>query len=115
MITGAHVVIYSTDPEADRAFFRDVLKFPHVDVGGGWLIFGLPPSEAAFHPGHENGRHEFYLMCDDLRALTQRLEAERIACSPVHEEPWGSLIEATLPGGGKLGIYQPKHERPPVA
>lgn len=115
MITGAHVVVYSTDPEADRAFFRDTLRFPHVDVGGGWLIFGLPPAEVAMHPSHENGRHEFYLMCDDVRRLIQTLQAKGIACSPIHEEPWGSLIELTLPGGGALGVYQPKHERPPAA
>ena len=114
MISGAHVIIYSTNPEADRALCRDVLKFPHVDVGGGWLIFGLPPSELAFHPAEANDRHEFYLMCDDIKSLTATLRAKNIACSPVHEEPWGLLIEATLPGGGKLGIYQPKHERPPA-
>ncbi len=113
MITGAHIIIYSMDPEADRAFFRDTLKFPHVDVGSGWLIFALPPSEVAMHPSHENGRHEFYLMCDDVQRLAATLQEKGIACSPIHEEPWGSLIEMTLPGGGPLGVYQPKHERPP--
>ena len=102
------------NPDADRAFFRDVLEFPHVDVGGGWLIFALPPSEGAVHPSDANGRHEFYLMCDDVKRLSATLEAKNIACSPIHEEHGGSLIEATLPGGGKLGIYQPKHARPPV-
>lgn len=114
MITGAHIIIYSTDPEADRAFFRDTFKFPHVDVGGGWLIFGLPPSEVALHPADENGRHEFYLMCDDVQRLVATLKAKSVACSEIHEEPWGWLTEATLPGGGKLGIYQPKHDRPPA-
>jgi hypothetical protein len=114
MITGAHIIIYSTNPEADRAFFRDVLEFPHVDVGHGWLIFALPPSEVAVHPADANGRHEFYLMCDDVKRLSATLKAKNIACSPIHEEQWGSLIEATLPGGGKLGIYQPKHARPPA-
>jgi hypothetical protein len=114
MITGAHIIIYSTDPEADRAFFRDTLKFPNVDVGGGWLIFGLPQSEVAVHPAVENGRHEFYLMCDDVGRLVQSLKAMSVPCSELHEEPWGSLTEVTLPGGGKLGIYQPKHARPPA-
>jgi hypothetical protein len=114
VITGAHIIIYSTNPEADRVFFRDTLKFPHVDVGDGWLIFGLPQSEVAFHPSAENGRHEFYLMCDDVKSLVDMLQVNKIACSHVHEEPWGWLTEATLPGGGKLGIYQPKHERPPA-
>ena len=114
MITGAHIIIYSSNPEADRAFFRDVLEFPHVDVGGGWLIFGLPHSEVALHPGEENGRHEFYLMCDDVERVANALRANKLACSSIHEESWGRLIEATLPGGGKLGIYQPKHERPPI-
>jgi hypothetical protein len=112
VIAGAHVIIYSTDPEADRAFFRDVLQFPNVDVGGGWLIFALPPAEVAVHPADANGRHEFYLMCNDVERLIASMTAKKIACSPIHEQPWGSLTEVTLPGGGKLGIYQPKHERP---
>ncbi len=114
MITGAHSVIFSTDPEADRAFLRDVLGFPHVDVGGGWLIFGLPPSEVAVHPSDEN-MHELYLMCDDIEALIAEMTKHNVACSEVHEERWGSITRITLPGGGKLGIYQPKHERPPAA
>ena len=114
MITGAHIIIYSSNPDADRAFFRDVLEFPHVDVGGGWLIFGLPPAEIALHPSDENGKHEFYLMCDDVERVAVALKANNLACSAIHEERWGRLIEATLPGGGKLGIYQPKHERPPI-
>jgi hypothetical protein len=110
MITGAHIIIYSTDPEADRTFFANVLKFPSVDVGGGWLIFALPPSEVAMHPADNYGRHEFYLMCDDV---VDMLRASKIPCSHIHEESWGLLTELTLPSGGKLGIYQPKHERPP--
>ncbi len=111
MINGAHVVVYSMKPEADRAFFRDVLGFPNVDVGGGWLVFGLPPSEAAFHPGR-NGIHEFYLMCDDVKAFMAGMKAKGKACSPVQEQGWGSVTMVTLPGGGKIGVYQPKHERP---
>ena len=114
MITGAHAVISSTDPEADRAFFRDVLGFPHVDAGGGWLIFGLPPAEVAVHPAEKDGVHEFFLMCEDIEALTAYLGEHEAACSEVQELPWGLLTRVTLPGGGRLGIYQPKHDRPPA-
>jgi len=112
MILGAHVIVYSRDAEADRAFFRDVLGFPSVDAGGGWLIFGLPGGEVAMHPGEDNDQHELYLMCDDLPALMATLGERGVACGPVHEERWGSLTHVALPGGGKLGVYQPKH---PVA
>jgi catechol 2,3-dioxygenase-like lactoylglutathione lyase family enzyme len=113
MVNGAHVIIYSTDAEADRAFFRDVLKFPHVDVGRGWLIFGLPPAEVAVHPGDANGAHEFYLMCDDIVAFSSSMKEQGVECSEVHEERWGRLVHITLPGGGKVGVYQPLHARPP--
>lgn len=109
MIHGAHVIIYSKDAEADRAFFRDVLGFRSVDAGHGWLIFALPPAEAAFHPADANGGHELYLMCDDVAAEIKRLREKDIECSDVHEERWGSLTHLRLPGGGKLGLYQPKH------
>ena len=112
MITGSHSIIYSQDAEADRAFLRDVLKFPHVDVGQGWLIFGLPPSEVAVHPGDENDHHEFYLICDDVKALVAGLTKRGVTCSELHEQPWGVLTQVTLPGGGKLGIYEPRHARP---
>jgi hypothetical protein len=112
MITGAHSIIYSKNPEADRAFFRDVLKLPNVDVGGGWLIFGLPPSEVAVHPSEKNDVHEFYLMCDDVEGLIAQMKQQNIECSPIHRMDWGSLTQVTLPGGGKLGIYQPRHARP---
>ena len=112
MISGAHVILYTKDPEADRAFFRDVLGFPSVDAGRGWLIFALPPSEAAFHPAESNGKHELYLMCDDLPAEMARLKANGTECSEVHEERWGSITQLRLPGGGSLGLYQPKHPRP---
>ena len=108
MITGAHVIVYSKDAESDRAFFRDVLKFPAVDAGHGWLIFALPPAEAAFHPG-ENDLHELYFMCDDLKATMVALQGKKVMCSPVKEERWGSLTTISLPGGGKIGLYQPKH------
>jgi hypothetical protein len=112
MISGAHVIIYSTDAEADRRFFRDVLKLSSVDVGGGWLIFALPPAEVAVHPSDRNDVHEFYLISDDIKATVEQLTAAKIACTPLHEEPWGTLTMATLPGGGKLGLYQAKHARP---
>ena len=111
MINGAHAIIYSKDADADRAFLRDVLGFPNVDVGGGWLIFGLPPSEVAVHPG-TNNEHEFFLMCDDVEALIADMKKRKVKCGPIHEERWGRLTEVSLPGGGKLGIYEPKHPRP---
>jgi len=112
MFIGAHSIIYSKDPEADRAFLRDVLDLPNVDVGGGWLVFGLPPAEVAVHPSGENDVHEFYLMCDDVAALVAEMTKRRVACTPVQTESWGFLTRLTLPGGGKLGIYQPTHARP---
>jgi hypothetical protein len=113
MITGAHAIVYSTDAAADRAFLRDVLRFPSIDAGGGWLIFALPPAEVAVHPGDEDGHHELYLMCDDVDELVRSLGEKGIACSPVHEERWGLLVQVTLPGGGRLGIYEPRHPSPP--
>jgi hypothetical protein len=112
MIHGAHVIVYSKDAEADRAFFRDVLEYPFVDVGHGWLIFALPPAEVAVHPSDENDVHELFLMCDDVHALITRMKAKKVPCSPVDEQRWGSITRVTLPGGGKLGIYQPKHPLP---
>ena len=112
MITGAHSIIYSTDADADRAFFRDVLKLTNVDVGGGWLIFGLPPSEVAVHPDEENGRHELYLMCDDIKAFIAEMKRHNLTCSEVHNAGWGLLTQLTLPGGGTLGVYEPRHARP---
>jgi len=112
MIIGAHFIIYSTNPDEDRAFFRDVLKLTNVDVGGGWLIFGLPPAEVAVHPSDKNDVHEFYLMSDDVEALVAEMKKHNIACAPVQNQGWGLLTQLTLPGGGKLGIYQPRHARP---
>lgn len=112
MIKGAHSIIYSAEPEADRAFFRDVLKFPYVDVGGGWLIFESPPAEVAIHPANNSGKQEFYLMCDDIHEFVQQMVEIDIPCTPIHEEFWGRLVDITLPGGGILGVYQPLHESP---
>ena len=112
MIIGAHSIIYSKNPDADRAFLRDVLKFSNVDVGGGWLIFGLPPSEVAVHPSDENDVHEFYLMCDNVEAFIADMKKRNINCGPLHNQGWGILTQVILPGGGKLGVYQPRHARP---
>lgn len=112
MINGAHSVIYSKNPEADRAFLRDVLGLPNVDVGDGWLIFGLPPAELAIHPSEKNDVHELYLMCDDVEAVVARMGEKDVRCKPVQDLGWGLLTSVALPGGGELGIYQPRHERP---
>ncbi len=112
MINGAHAIVYSTKAEDDRAFLRDVLRLPSVDVGDGWLIFGLPPSEVAVHPSGENGLHELYLMCDDVEAFVAAMKSHGVACGPVQNQGWGLLTQLTLPGGGKLGVYQPRHARP---
>ena len=112
MIIGGHSIIYSTEPDADRAFFRDVLKLTSVDVGDGWLIFGLPPAELAVHPSDENDVHEFYLMCEDVHAFVVEMHTHNIACSPVQDQGYGLITRVTLPGGGKLGVYQPRHARP---
>lgn len=119
MIFGTHVLFYSQDPEADRAFFRDILGFKAVDIGGGWLIFKLPPAEAAFHPtdgdtrqshgGRSLLRAVVYLMCDDVKALTDSLKAKNVECSPLEEEPWGIKTTILLPSGGEVGLYQPTH------
>lgn len=108
MISGSHVVIYSKNAEADRAFFRDVLGFKSVDAGHGWLIFALPPAEVAFHPSEE-AAHELFFMCDDLRAEISSLAAQGVRCTEVEEARWGSITTVGLPGGGHIGLYQPKH------
>jgi len=112
MITGAHTIIYSSNAQADKDFFKNILKFPNVDVGHGWLIFALPPSEVAVHPAAENGKQEFYLMCDDINLFINEMAGHKVSCSDIIEERWGSLVYITLPGGGKLGVYEPKHARP---
>ena len=113
MIVGGHSIIYSTNPEADRKFLRDVIGLPNVDVGGGWLIFGLPPAEVAVHPSTNNDVHEFYLMCDDVKSFIAEMKEKGVECSDVHKEPWGLLTSVALPGGGSLGVYEPLHGRPP--
>jgi len=112
VINGAHAIIYSKDAEADRAFFQDVLGLRSVDAGGGWLIFALPPTEVACHPSEENNHHEIFLMCEDLKATIATLDTKGIQCTDLEEPPWGILTKIKLPGGGELGLYQPKHARP---
>jgi len=112
MITGAHSIIYSRKPEADRAFLRDVLRLPHVDAGEGWLIFGLPPAELAVHPSRKNDLHEFYFICEDAKAFVGAMAKRKIRCSPVQNMGWGLVTRVSLPGGGNLGVYEPRHARP---
>ena len=112
MIFGAHIIIYSKDAAADRAFLRDVLGFTSVDAGHGWLIFALPPAEVAVHPAEENDRPELYLMCNDLKTEISLLGKKGVRCSNVQEARWGSTVKIQLPGGGEVGLYQPRH---PVA
>jgi predicted enzyme related to lactoylglutathione lyase len=119
MITGAHFLFYSEDAERDRAFFRDVLKFPCIDVGHSWLIFGMSPAEAAIHPlegePEKKREHRFldavlYLMCDDLDAEIESLKGQKVKCSKPETAPWGRVTTIPLPSGGKIGLYQPRHK-----
>jgi len=122
MINGAHVVIYTQDAEADRAFFRDVLGLPWVDAGEGWLIFALPPAELGIHPTNEKewprsdalkGHHQLYLMCDDVEATIKELESKGVQFTQgVQDQGWGKLTTMKLPGGSELWLYQPKHASP---
>jgi hypothetical protein len=105
MIDGARVIVYSTDADADRAFFRDVLGFAHVDAGDGWLIFALPPSEAAIHPGDAGDGTQMFLMCSDVDAEVARLNTAGVDTTPVVDRGWGRGSKMTLPTGGPLGLY----------
>jgi hypothetical protein len=110
MINGVHIIVYSRDADADRAFIRDVLGYPHVDGGGGWLIFKTPPAELAVHPAEGAESHELYLMCDDVSATVAELTAKGVEfAKPVSDQGWGLLTSIRLPGGGELGLYQPRH------
>src|SRR5260370_3795795 len=120
MLIGAHVLLYSENPEADRTFFRDVLEYPAVDAGGGWLIFKLPTAEAAIHPADKTSRQMvhggqrqlgavLYLMCDDLAPQIKLLKTKHVSCTEIDEERWGIPTTIKLPSGGELGLYQPKH------
>jgi len=112
VINGAHVIIYSKNAEADRGVLRDVLGLPFVDVGDGWLIFGLPPAEVAIHPSEDDDSHELYLMCADVRKFVTAAASHGLSCSEVMDRGWGLLTQLTLPGGGTVGVYQPRHARP---
>ncbi|TMD43449.1 MAG: extradiol dioxygenase [Chloroflexi bacterium] len=110
MISGVHALLYSKDPVADRVFFRDVLGLASVDSGDGWLIFALPPAELAIHPAEDNGRHQLYLLCDDIEATAKMLAQKGVQLrGPIEERNWGRVGTIPLPGGGELGIYQPNH------
>jgi hypothetical protein len=114
MITGAHAILYTEDADALRAFFRDVLELQSVDAGGGWLIFALPPAELAAHPTDGEPRHELFLMCDDIEATVLELDARGVElAAPVSDEGYGLLTSIRLPGGGELGLYEPRHPLPP--
>jgi len=120
MITGNHFLLYSKDPEADRAFFRDVLEIPHVDAGEGWLIFAMSPAEMGIHPlegefsqqhaGHQLLGAVLYLMCDDLEATIASLKAKKVRCTEVEDAGWGTVTTIPLPSGGSIGLYQPRHQ-----
>lgn len=112
MINGSHVVLFSRDPEADRAFFAEVLEQPHVDASGGWLIFKLPAAELAVHPSDGPAGHELYFMCDDVDATMRDLRAKGVEFTQdVSEERWGRVTRFRLPGGGEVGMYEPRHPR----
>jgi catechol 2,3-dioxygenase-like lactoylglutathione lyase family enzyme len=115
MITGIHAVIYTRDAQADRTFLRDVLGLPWVDAGEGWLIFAAPPAEVACHPAEHNGKQELFLMADDVQSEIARLSKHGTKCDAVSDEGWGLLSAIYLPGGGKLGLYQPRHPVPQQA
>jgi predicted enzyme related to lactoylglutathione lyase len=120
MITGSHAIIYAEDAEKARAFFRDALDLPFVDVHGGWLIFKLPPAELGIHPkggagdldtGPANGHHELYLMCDNVEATVAELSAKGVEfTSPIEDQGFGLLTRMRIPGAGEIGLYQPKHQ-----
>jgi hypothetical protein len=112
MIDGAHIIIHSKNADADRDLLRDVLAFPYVDAGHDWLIFRLPQAEAAVHPSDENDKHELYLMCDDVERTVRELSAKGASCEPVSTQRWGRTTRIRLPGGGALGLYEPRRARP---
>ena len=112
MISGAHVMIFTRDEDGDRAFLRDVLEIPCIDSGGGWLIYKLPPTELGVHGGEQNDVHQLYFMCDDLDAEIARLDGRGAQCSELFSASWGRATSVPLPGGGKIGLYEPRDARP---
>ena len=115
MIDGAHAIIYSKDADADRAFLKDTLGLKGIDVGGGWLIFGLPPAEVAVHPHEKNDLHELFFLCADIKTFMSEMKKRKVPVTPVKTERWGFITQMTLPGGGKIGVYEPRHGRPSAA
>lgn len=110
MITGVHTIIYSPEADSARAFLRDVLGFPSVDTGGGWLIFALPPSELAIHPSEGSTKHELYFLCDDVLATVRELKEKGVDVSDeISDQGWGLLTQIRLPGGVEIGLYEPRH------
>jgi hypothetical protein len=109
VVTGVHIVIYSKDAEVDRRFFKDILCFPSVDAGHGWLIFAVPAAEVAFHPHDENNKHEMYFVCEDIKSQIVALQTKGVQTDKISEEQWGTRTTITLPGGGTVGLYEPKH------
>lgn len=114
MIDGAHAIIYSKDADADRAFLQDVIGLDGVDVGGGWLIFGLPPAEIAVHPFDKNDVHELFFLCADIKKFMSAMKTRGVKCAPVKTERWGYVTRVALPAGGAIGVYEPRHGRPQV-
>jgi len=112
VINGSHVIVFSSDADADRAFFAESLGLPHVDAGGGWLIFALPPAEVAMHPADGPASQELYFMCDDLDATMDELRGRGVAFTDdVSDQRWGRVTRLQLPGGGTVGLYEPRHPR----
>lgn len=109
MITGQHTIIYTSDADADRAFFRDVLDFPATDAGDGWLIFRMPPAELAFHPTDGASTHEVYLICDNVEATIKDVQAKGVECTPVSDQGWGLMTSIKMPSGAEIGVYEPRH------
>jgi hypothetical protein len=112
MIIGAHIMLHSRDEAADRAFLSDVLNLGSVDAGGGYMIFGVPPAEVAIHGSDRNDLHQLYFICEDIEDFVAEMAERAIAFTPPSFQGWGTMTEVTLPGGGKLGVYQPHHKRP---
>src|SRR5271163_3493831 len=115
MIIGAHIMLQSRDDKADQTFLKDIMKFSSVDAGEGFLIYGLPPAELAVHGSDRNDVHEIFLMCDDIEAFAADMEKRGVDCTEPANRGWGTMAQITLPGGGKLGVYQPHHKRPKAA
>jgi hypothetical protein len=112
MIIGAHVMLHSRDEAADRAFLSDILKFGSVDAGGGFMIYGIPPAEIAVHGSDRNDVHQLYLMCQDIEDFVAEMAQHGVAFTQPSFQGWGTTTEVTLPGGGRLGVYEPHHKRP---